>query len=145
MERIELPDGVVLIDDTYNANPQSMAAALRSVVAWKGAGRALAVLGDMGELGDAAVEAHRGVGRLAAEPGLDLLVAVGRHAGTTLEGARAGGLAGERALACAEHGEAAEALRPMLRPGDWVLVKGSRSARMERIVEALGAEAKETH
>ena len=137
-----LPGDVWLIDDTYNANPQSMAAALRGLADLGGPGRTLAVLGDMGELGDAAPEAHREAGRLAAHLGVDRLVAVGAHAGEVLRGAREAGLAPERAVE-GKDAEDAVARVGRLRPHDRVLVKGSRSMRMERVVAGLAALAGE--
>jgi UDP-N-acetylmuramoyl-tripeptide--D-alanyl-D-alanine ligase len=142
MERIDLGRGIVVIDDTYNANPQSMEAALRSLARLKGAYRGFAVIGDMGELGDTTDAAHRAAGRLVAELGLDALFAVGARAEETARGARDGGLADARIHRCADTAEASAQVRALLRPNDWVLVKGSRSARMERVVEALAAEAK---
>jgi UDP-N-acetylmuramoyl-tripeptide--D-alanyl-D-alanine ligase len=137
MARLALPCGVTVLDDTYNANPQSMEVALRSLAALKGAQRGIAVLGDMGELGATAPAAHRAAGRLAAELGVELLFAVGNHAGEVLAGAREAGLPAERGVAAGDAGELAERVRGALRGGDWVLVKGSRSMRMERIVQAL--------
>jgi len=141
MQARRLPGGARLIDDSYNANPQSMEAALRSLARLRGDGRALAVLGDMGELGAEAVPAHREAGALAARLGVDLLVALGEHAGEVGEGARAAGLDAARIHAGGSHEEAARLLRALLEPGDWVLVKGSRSMRMERVIEALASGA----
>ena len=80
MERVALPRNIILINDTYNANPQSMQIALESLAKLKGPSRGIAVLGDMGELGDAALEAHRATGKLVAELGLDHLFALGQFA-----------------------------------------------------------------
>jgi UDP-N-acetylmuramoyl-tripeptide--D-alanyl-D-alanine ligase len=137
MQRIALPRDVVVLDDTYNANPQSMEVALRSLAALKGASRGLVVVGDMGELGAAAPAAHRAAGRLAAELRLELLFALGEHAVEVVAGAVEGGMAPERAFASRDPAELAGRVRAALRGGDRVLVKGSRSMRMERIVEAL--------
>jgi UDP-N-acetylmuramoyl-tripeptide--D-alanyl-D-alanine ligase len=137
MNLVVRPDGVWLIDDTYNANPQSMAAALRALAELRGEGRAFAVLGDMGELGAIADEAHREAGHLAAELGLDGLALLGGHAGRTAEGARRGGLAAERVFEARDHAELIEHLGARLRAGDRVLVKGSRAMQMERVVEGL--------
>ncbi len=139
MERIALDEDVVLVNDSYNANPQSTAAALESLAAM--GGRGLVVLGDMGELGDTAPRAHADAGRRVAELRLALLVALGEHAATSVAGAVEAGLAADRALVAADHAEAVALLRERLRPGDRVLVKGSRSMRMERIVEALAEGA----
>jgi len=140
LERRELPDGVVLIDDSYNANPQSMEVALR-LLATSGSGRRIAVLGDMGELGEAADKAHREAGRLVATLGIDYMVAAGSQAEHVAEAARAAGMPADR-IQCVETSEAAGApVRSLARRGDWVLLKGSRSMRMERVGTHLEAEA----
>jgi UDP-N-acetylmuramoyl-tripeptide--D-alanyl-D-alanine ligase len=123
--------GVRLIDDTYNANADSVAAALRTLSDLPCSGRRVAVLGDMAELGTATETAHREVGRLSAELGLDLVFAIGRNAQLTAAAA------GDRARAFASFELAVEALFHCLEPGDCVLVKASRSSRLERVVEAL--------
>jgi UDP-N-acetylmuramoyl-tripeptide--D-alanyl-D-alanine ligase len=143
MARLALPGGVTVLDDSYNANPQSMEVALRSLAALKGAGRGVAVLGDMGELGALAPEAHRAAGRLVAELGLDLLFALGERAEDVVAAAREAGLAAACGFAGRDAHALAARLRAALRPGDWVLVKGSRSMRMERIVEALARAERE--
>jgi UDP-N-acetylmuramoyl-tripeptide--D-alanyl-D-alanine ligase len=140
LERVALPGGAVLLDDTYNANPQSLEAALRALAGRKGAARGLVVLGDMGELGEAAPEAHRAAGRRVAELGFDELLVLGERAGDVAEGATRAGLDATRIHVARDHEEAARELRKRLRPGDWVLVKGSRAARMERVVTALTRE-----
>jgi UDP-N-acetylmuramoyl-tripeptide--D-alanyl-D-alanine ligase len=141
LEPIALPDGVTILDDSYNANPQSMEVALRSLATLKGRHRGLAVLGDMGELGDTAPAAHRATGRLAAELGLDFVFALGERAGEVLAGAREAGLDPERTFASRDADELAARLGAVVRGGDWVLVKGSRAMRMERVVRALAAAA----
>ncbi|RIL06738.1 MAG: UDP-N-acetylmuramoyl-tripeptide--D-alanyl-D-alanine ligase [Proteobacteria bacterium] len=143
LEPVALPRNVILLNDTYNANPQSMEVALRSLAELKGASRGIAVVGDMGELGETAPAAHRATGRLAAALGLDFVFALGRHAGEVVAGAVEGGLARERAVEGADHADLAARVAAVLRGSDWVLVKGSRSMQMERVVEALsqaGAE-----
>jgi UDP-N-acetylmuramoyl-tripeptide--D-alanyl-D-alanine ligase len=137
LERRTLPSGAVLVDDSYNANPQSMEVALRMLAGAPGARRRIAVLGDMGELGASAEKAHREAGRLAATLGVDLLFALGSQAERVAAGAREGGLPAARIRVGTSHAELAERLRAELAPGDWVLLKGSRSMRMERIGEAL--------
>ena len=128
---------VRILDDTYNANPDSARAALDTVTAHRGDTRVVAVLGDMLELGAIADDAHREIGRYAVARGVDVLVGLGRHARALLETARAEGI-GE-----AHHTETFEDtvafLLKKLAPGDLVLVKGSRGMRMERIVDALVA------
>jgi phospho-N-acetylmuramoyl-pentapeptide-transferase len=96
LERRELPGGVVLVDDSYNANPQSMEVALRLLARSGSSGRRVAVLGDMGELGEASGAAHREAGRLAASLGINFLVAVGQQAEQVAEGATAAGMSSSR-------------------------------------------------
>jgi UDP-N-acetylmuramoyl-tripeptide--D-alanyl-D-alanine ligase len=137
LERRELASGGVLLDDTYNANPQSMEVALRALARLKGRGRGVAVLGDMGELGDGAPEAHRRTGHLAAELGLDYLFALGDHAEEVVAGAVEAGMEPARIRSGRDAEAAALWVRGLLRGADCVLVKGSRAMRMERVVEAL--------
>jgi UDP-N-acetylmuramoyl-tripeptide--D-alanyl-D-alanine ligase len=132
-----LPSGVTLLNDCYNANPGSMATALCTLMELKGAGRAAAALGDMLELGAGAAEAHRDLGRRAAEAGLDLLVIFGNHRHEVAAGAEEAGLPGGRLQPAATREDAARILKNFLRPGDWLLVKGSRSMKMENIIELL--------
>jgi len=143
LERIDLGAGVVLIDDSYNANPQSMEVALRVLAERRGRGRSLAVLGDMGELGATADDAHREIGRLVGSLGIDRLFALGAFASRFAEGAAAAGMPAERIVLCRDHDEVAERVAREIAPLDWVLVKGSRSARMERVVERLAAHRKD--
>ncbi len=140
LERRELRDGITLIDDTYNANPQSMEAALHLLAERKGARRAVAVVGDMGELGETAEAAHAEVGRLAASLGIDLLIALGARAKTVTAGAIDAGMDPARAVAAGDHADAGARAREFLAAGDTVLVKGSRAMRMERVVEAIAPE-----
>jgi UDP-N-acetylmuramoyl-tripeptide--D-alanyl-D-alanine ligase len=133
--------GASIINDAYNANPDSMKAALLALQEFPGAVRRLAVLGSMGELGAQAAALHREVGIFAARQGLACLVAVGPQAEAYAEGALAGGLAHDRIIAAADVGEATAALRPLLREGDAVLVKGSHFMGLERLVETLSADA----
>lgn len=132
-----LPSGVYLLNDCYNANPGSMATALCTLVELKGAGRAAAALGDMLELGANSGAAHRELGRRAAEAGLDLLVIFGNHRHDVAAGAEDAGLSGARIQPAATREDAARILNNFLRPGDWLLVKGSRSMKMENIIELL--------
>jgi UDP-N-acetylmuramoyl-tripeptide--D-alanyl-D-alanine ligase len=138
---VALADGTLVIDDTYNANPQSLEVALRVLAAQPApeGGRHVAVLGDMGELGGQTEEAHRQAGALAASLGVELLFAVGRHAGRVAEGACAAGLPEDRVIANADWEPIAEALSKRTVSGDQILVKGSRAMRMERIVARLRA------
>jgi len=137
MQAHRLADDVLLIDDSYNANPQSMRAALEALARLDSKGRRYAVLGEMGELGDAAEEAHREAGRLAGALDLDGLFVLGASAEIVAAGARAAGLADQRIHVGSDHQTIAARLRERLGKGDRILVKGSRAARMERVVEAL--------
>ena len=130
MARHVRDDGLVVIDDAYNANPESMAAALHAL-AGVGRDRMVAVLGEMLELGDGSHAAHVEVGRLAAELGVDRVFAVGAGAAGIAEGA------GERGTAVADVDEAVRELSAWLTPADVVLVKASRGVRLERVTEAL--------
>lgn len=145
LETLELPPhrsaavpagGRVVLDDCYNANPDAVRAALASVVASAGAGRAFAILGDMLELGPDAEDLHRAVGRDAGRQ-LAGLVAVGARAEAFVAGAREAGLATDRVAAAASPDEAAARVAAWTVPGDWVLVKASRGMKLERAVEAL--------
>ena len=124
-ERIELGDGIVLVNDCYNANPVSMRAALDHL-ATLGAPRTVAVLGEMGELGPGAPGFHREVGEHARAAGVDLLLGVGLPARDY-----------DPDELVADPGEAAELLAARLQPGDAVLVKGSRSAGLEAVADEL--------
>jgi len=130
-------DGVVVLDDCYNAGPDSMAAALATLAELPG--RHVAVLGQMAELGELAEEAHAAVGRQAA-PIVDVLVAVGEGSEPLAAAAVAAGLDAARVVRVPDAGAALEALPGLLRRGDVVLVKASRSEALERVVDGL-AEA----
>jgi UDP-N-acetylmuramoyl-tripeptide--D-alanyl-D-alanine ligase len=132
-EEAPLPGDGVLINDCYNANPLSMAAALEHLAERAGERRKVAVLGDMAELGPGAPAYHREVGAAASRAGVDVLVAVGPLARAYLDGAR--GVPVTRWAPTVEQGLAA--LRRLLEPGDYVLVKGSRAMGLEAIGEAV--------
>lgn len=125
--------GLTVLDDTYNANPESMGSALRTLK--EASGRKVAVLGDMLELGAASDEEHAGVGKLAAELGVDVLVAIGASSETTAEGARRAGL--KEVFSFGSKRNALELLKRILHEGDTVLVKGSRGVALEEVVEGL--------
>ncbi|MFZ2087291.1 MAG: UDP-N-acetylmuramoyl-tripeptide--D-alanyl-D-alanine ligase, partial [Desulfobaccales bacterium] len=133
----DLPSGVHLLNDCYNANPGSMATALCTLAELRGSGRAAAALGDMLELGANTAEAHRELGRQAAQAGLDLLVIYGNHRQEVAAGAEEAGLPAPQLLPVATREEGARLLKDFLKPGDWLLVKGSRSMRMENIIDHL--------
>ncbi len=139
LEVVELEGGMQLFDDSYNANPLSVKAAL-AALAESGGGRKFAVLGDMLELGDQAPALHREVGAVAAGA-VDGLVALGNFAKEVAAGAREAGLAAERIRVVQNHQDALAILRNWLVPGCRVLVKGSRGMRMEKISTALRGAA----
>lgn len=124
--------GILIVDDTYNANPDSMQAALRTVADLPCAGRRFAVLGRMGELGTFSAEGHALVGRTAEELHFDYVVSVGPDAAQITD-AIPGGSA-TKALYLATPEEAADWLRSHAAPGDIILFKGSRAARMEQVM-----------
>lgn len=126
--------GVEFLDDTYNANPDSMKAALATLAQWPARGRRIAVLGRMGELGAHAREGHEEVGR-AAGAGIDWLLTVGADADWIADAARAEGC--PEVAHFEDTSAAARVLGDALEEGDVVLVKGSRSARMERVIEEV--------
>src|SRR4029078_7165399 len=132
-EELSLPEGGILINDCYNANPLSMAAALEHLAERAGDHRKVAVLCDMAELGPGPASYHREVGAAAARARVDVLVAVGPLARAYVEGAR--GFPTVRWPPTVEAG--LTALRQLLQPGDCVLVKGSRSMGLEAIGEAV--------
>jgi UDP-N-acetylmuramoyl-tripeptide--D-alanyl-D-alanine ligase len=132
-EEAPLPGDGILINDCYNANPLSMNAALEHLVERAGERRKVAVLGDMAELGPGAASYHREVGAAASRAGVDVLLAVGPMARSYLEGAR--GVPLTRWAPTVEQGLIS--LRQLLRPGDCVLVKGSRAMGLEAIGEAV--------
>jgi UDP-N-acetylmuramoyl-tripeptide--D-alanyl-D-alanine ligase len=129
--------GLLVLDDAYNASPASMAAALRTLAAIdppNEAGRRVAALGDMLELGETAPELHADVGRLAAELGLDYFVGAGPLMNHAVDAAREAGLPAQHAE---DSKEAGELLRAILRVGDVLLLKGSRGMSMERVLDSL--------
>jgi UDP-N-acetylmuramoyl-tripeptide--D-alanyl-D-alanine ligase len=132
-----LANDMLVIDDSYNANPQSMRNALETLARLETSGRRLAVLGQMGELGDEADEAHREAGRLVASLGLDALFLIGPAAERIAEGARQAGFTDALIQVFEDHESLTRSLREEIGAGDRILVKGSRAAQMERIVEAL--------
>ena len=132
-----LASGACVIDDTYNANPQSIHAALESLVRLKGDGRAFAILGDMGELGEETDRAHQAIGRLAAELEVDRLITLGSNAARVNAAAQEAGLPTDHCWVGVDPEQIAETVGRDLQSQDWILVKGSRAMRMERVVEAL--------
>ena len=139
-QRLQLSEanGVMVLDDSYNANPDSMLAALQVLSELPCNGRRLAVLGDMAELGAASAAAHAEVGRLAAAWGVGQLFAVGKMAGGLAAAARGAGL--NRVFEFEDVDAAAGAVKNFTKAGDVVLLKASRVLRLERVAEVLKTE-----
>ncbi|MFO8090280.1 MAG: UDP-N-acetylmuramoyl-tripeptide--D-alanyl-D-alanine ligase [Desulfatiglandaceae bacterium] len=132
------PGGFVLVDDSYNANPSSLKAALQSAAALVGmASRLLVGLGTMAELGDGTAAAHLDAGRFVAASGAARFWAMGVHASEMAEGAAQAGMQAEEISVSDSHRVMALSIKEAARPGDVVFIKGSRSAGMERVVAVL--------
>jgi UDP-N-acetylmuramoyl-tripeptide--D-alanyl-D-alanine ligase len=133
-------NGVRVLDDAYNANADSMLAALQTLQDMPCKGRRVAVLGDMAELGAHSEEAHLEVGRRVAESGVGQLFAIGEMAALIAKAAREAGLS--RVFEFRDVDSAASAIRTFVKAGDVVLLKASRVARLERVAEALRADGR---
>lgn len=133
-----LTGGVTLVDDTYNSNPLSLKAALDSVGAFIGEGSRIIVgLGEMMELGDATVSAHRQAGQMVAELGASHFFAMGEHTHEMIQGAVVAGMPLKQAEAVRTHAEMAKRIREEMREGDIIFLKGSRKMTLEKVVEDL--------
>lgn len=141
MEVTAGPDGVIVINDAYNANPESVRAALDALAHLARDGRAVAVLGHMAELGDSSRASHEEIGEYAAAAGVASLIAVGEEAAPILTGARRSGQWHGETLAVPDGTSALTILRDRLKPGDVVLVKASRAAALEGVAADLLTEA----
>jgi UDP-N-acetylmuramoyl-tripeptide--D-alanyl-D-alanine ligase len=129
-----------VVDDSYNSSPSALRLLLQ-IAASDRTGRRVAFLGEMLELGDASASLHRECGRAAVEAGISALVAVGGEPARALaEAAVEAGLPREMALHVPTSDEAAACVSSIVRPGDLVIVKGSRGVRMERVVDRLEEE-----
>jgi len=138
MEIRLLAGGVVLVNDAYNASPESVRAAFETVRALRGGRRFVAVLGEMRELGSLHEQAHREVGRLCAEEGVDVLVTVGPAGTLIASAAREAGMSPSAILQAQDAEEAARTAQSVVRSGDVVLVKASRAVGLEHVAAALG-------
>lgn len=135
-----LPGDIILVDDTYNANPSSLTAALESVVALVNGGTKIIIgLGEMMELGDAAEKAHREAGRRVAEFAPDCFSAIGEHARDMIKGAVEAGMPRGRAKVAATLDEMLKIIRDEMREGCLIFLKGSRKMALEKVVEGLKA------
>lgn len=130
-------EGRTVLADYYNANPASMQAAIKTLVSLRSDKKAIAVIGDMLELGEASVEAHREIGRIAARCKVDLLITIGELAQHVEKGAREAGLKTDQVLQATSRENAGQLLKQLSRPGDVILIKGSRGMKMEKILEAF--------
>jgi len=128
---------VTVVNDAYNANPESVRAALKALTAMKGSGRAWAILGEMRELGDASVVEHDAIGRLAVRLDIDRLVCVGEATRVMHLGASTEGSWGEESVWVPDADAAIAHVTEHLVPGDVVLVKASRSVGLERVADVL--------
>ena len=138
MNILHLINGIHIIDDTYNANPDSMQVALTTLKTMRAGSRGIFVAGDMLELGDQAPALHGKIGALAAQSGISRLYARGEFADQVLSAARDEGMPAANTITGSRQEIIAE-LTDWLRPGDWLLVKGSRGMKMEKVVEGLKA------
>lgn len=137
LEIIELKNRVTLLNDSYNANPKSMAHALETLAEVKGQRRTIAVLGDMLELGEIAKEAHLKIGDLVASTTVDYLIAVGDWAQYIAEGAAQAGVESEQLCFCKHRDEAKEVLQKIIEPGDLILLKASRKIGLDNLMNCL--------
>ena len=135
MEIVTLSNGITIIDDTYNANPLSMEAALKTLAGM--AGRKIAVLGDMFELGDISDYAHRKVGMFAQDTGIDMLFSIGNYSDALASGAMERGMLPDKIYKAQDKAGLIKALKNVVRKGDVILIKGSRAAAMEEVSDSL--------
>jgi UDP-N-acetylmuramoyl-tripeptide--D-alanyl-D-alanine ligase len=137
--QIKEVNGVQFLDDSYNANPDSMKAALQTLVELDTDGKRIAVLGEMRELGKESERGHEEVGEAAAAFGIDQLIGIGELGAVISRAAEKAGL--EKTKAVRSTSEAAELLLDIAGPGDLVLIKGSRLARTEDVIEAFAKQS----
>jgi UDP-N-acetylmuramyl pentapeptide synthase len=137
--QIKEVNGVQFLDDSYNANPDSMKAALQTLVELDTDGKRIAVLGEMRELGKETQREHEEVGEAAAAFGIDHLIGIGEMGAVISRAAEKAGL--EKSQAVGSTSEAAELLTEIAGPGDLVLIKGSRLARTEAVIEAFAKQS----
>jgi murE/murF fusion protein len=138
----ELPGGLKVVNDAYNANPASMAAGLRTVAAFGARCRRIAALGDMLELGAASADLHAAIGMLVAQLGYDRLLLTGTFATSVASAAREAGMLAEQIELFSTPRAMADVVCTMLKEGrlgrgDWLLIKGSRGMRMEQLLDEL--------
>ncbi len=130
-------DSMTILDDSYNANPGSMKDTLNTLARFQTDGRKFFIIGDMLELGEFAERAHVELGNEIVKRPVDYLVTVGKLAGLAGQSARKAGMAKDRVISFENHQQAANYLSGQAAPGDFLVFKGSRTTRMEKIIEAL--------
>jgi UDP-N-acetylmuramoyl-tripeptide--D-alanyl-D-alanine ligase len=138
----EIADGVTIVDDSYNANPESMRAALKALVSLAGERRTIAVLGEMRELGEDSLAQHDALGRLAVRLDVSRLVVVGRGARAMYTGALLEGSFGEEAAFVSDIDEAQRWLADNVLPGDVVLLKSSNGSGLHLLADRLLGEGR---
>jgi UDP-N-acetylmuramoyl-tripeptide--D-alanyl-D-alanine ligase len=141
MNIFQTANGIHIIDDTYNANPDSMQAAIATLNGLRANNRSVLAAGDMLELGSQAESLHRQVGARAATADINKLCVTGEYAEAVAAGAKDAGMKGENIVIGSQE-KILSHLKDFLRAGDWVLIKGSRGAKMENIVKGIKAWAK---
>jgi UDP-N-acetylmuramoyl-tripeptide--D-alanyl-D-alanine ligase len=137
--RMQIEDwrGIGILNDAYNANPASMQAALRTLAEVGGRGQRIALLGDMFELGRHSERQHRALGKAVADAAIDSLYLLGEQADAVRGGALKGGMRPEQIIIGKDHADLANHLGERVKRGDWLLLKGSRGMKMERVLEML--------
>jgi UDP-N-acetylmuramoyl-tripeptide--D-alanyl-D-alanine ligase len=136
LQVLDTPLGFKVINDAYNANPDSMKRAIDELVRLKGGGKAIAVLGDMLELGEASEYEHREIGKYLSVSGVDDVITYGKYAANILDGASNS----TNCFHAKTHQDAAKILIDTAKPNDLVLVKGSRGSTMEQVIKRLFEE-----
>jgi UDP-N-acetylmuramoyl-tripeptide--D-alanyl-D-alanine ligase len=136
-----LSKGVTLVDDTYNANPSSLKAAMDTVRGLAtDASRVIVGLGEMLELGDETVTAHLEAGHMVAELGPSCFMAMGKHARQMIEGAVSKGFPSDKTILINRHEDMVRKIKNVMRPGDIILLKGSRKMQLEKVAEGLAED-----
>ena len=138
MDIQHLDSDITILNDAYNANPDSMKASLK--VLSRSEGRNIAVLGDMLELGEYAEESHREIGQFAAQLGIDQIIVKGEFKDIVADGAKQVGYTGDKVTTYQDNQGIIEKLNAIIQPGDTILIKGSRGMAMEGIVDAIAGK-----
>lgn len=137
MEIYDTKDNIKIINDSYNANPDSAIAAIEVLKSMPSSGRKVLIIGDMLELGDYTVEGHRKVGEKVAESNIEVLITIGEKAKEVINGALSKGMNKEQIYSFKDNEDAISKISSILAPNDVVLVKGSRMMKLEEVVDYL--------